>query len=253
MIESTKQENFTTELEQIKAEYLNPNPGRKVDQKIINLVSEFVIPRLSGDRILELGVGDQIWTPKLLEKFASVTSIDASPGLLVSMQEKLADHPNGKQWSSVCSFFEDYQPDELFDTVLATFVLDLVDNPSLILRLAYQNWLKPGGKLVVVVPHALSLHRRLSVKLGLASYPGEFEPGRQLRHKHDFTCYEMAKLITEVGFEIIEQKGMFTKALPNSGLVSCSDEQLRGLFELGLDLPIEYSATIYFLAEKKLD
>ncbi len=44
-------------------------------------------------------------------------------------------------------------------------------------------------------------------------------------------------------------KGMFTKSLPNSFLTNCNSEQLSGLFELGLELPIEYSAGIFFLAE----
>lgn len=251
MIESTKQES-TRELEQINTEYLNPTKDRGVDQKILNMISDLVISGLSGESILELGVGDQIWTPKLLQKFADVTSIDGSSGLLAAMEAKLADKPHGKRWTPVCSLFEDYQPDQPFDTVLATFVLEHVDNPSLILHLAYHNWLKPGGQLAVVVPHALSLHRRLAVKMGLASYPGELgETDRRIGHKYAFTCYKMEELIVEAGFEIIEQKGMFTKALPNNILVSCSDQQLRGLFELGLDLPIEYSATIYFLAQTK--
>jgi 2-polyprenyl-3-methyl-5-hydroxy-6-metoxy-1,4-benzoquinol methylase len=237
-----------TELEQINAEYLNPTPDRGVDQKILDFVSDFVISRLSGDRILELGVGDQIWTPKLLDKFDDVTSVDGSSGLLAAMQEKLG----GKRWTSVCSLFEDYQPERTFDTVLATFVLEHVDNPEQILQLANQCWLKPGGRLAIVVPHALSLHRRLAVKMGLASYCGELgETDRRIGHKHAFTCYGMEKMLVEAGFQIIEQKGMFTKVLPNKMLVPCSDEQLRGLFELGLDLPIEYSTTIYFLAEKK--
>jgi 2-polyprenyl-3-methyl-5-hydroxy-6-metoxy-1,4-benzoquinol methylase len=254
MIELTKQVESTRELEQIETEYLNPTPDRGVDQKMVNLVSDEIISRLTGERILELGVGDQIWTPKLLDKFPDVTSIDASSGLLEAMKGKLANHPNGQHWSSVCSFFEDYQPHELFDTVLATFVLEHVDDPALIIHRAYQNWLKPKGKLAIVVPHALSLHRRLAVKLGIASYPGELgETDQRLGHKHNFICYEMEKIIVEAGFKIIEQKGMFTKVLPNSMLVSCSDQQLRGLFELGMDLPIEHSATIYFLAEKNLD
>jgi hypothetical protein len=61
----------------------------------------------------------------------------------------------------------------------------------------------------------------------------------------------MEKLIVDAGFKVIEKKGMFTKILPNSMLVQCSDEQLRGMFELGLELPIEYSAAIYFLAETR--
>ena len=43
---------------EIHEEYLKPTPDRKVDQKLLELVSDYVIPRLRGERILELGVGD---------------------------------------------------------------------------------------------------------------------------------------------------------------------------------------------------
>lgn len=238
-----------SELDTMKDEYLSPTPDRSVDQKILELISDFVVAKVTGERILELGVGDQVWTPKLVGRFADVTSIDGSAELLAAMQRRLA----GKRWTPIRSLFEEYEPDQPFDTILATYVLEHVDNPSMILGLAHRIWLKDGGRLIVVVPHALSLHRRLAVKMGLASYPGELgDTDRRMGHKRCLTCYEMEKLIVDAGFGVVEKKGMFTKVLPNSMLVQCSDEQLRGMFELGLELPIEYAAAIYFLAENRL-
>lgn len=236
------------ELDSFKNEYLSPTPDRRVDQQVLGLVCEFVISKLAGERVLELGVGDQVWTPKLLEKFGSVTSIDGSQELLSAMQLKLP----GKRWTPVHSFFEEYDPEQRFDTVLMTYVLEHVDDPFLILQRARRHWVSEGGRLAVVVPHALSLHRRLAVKMGLVSFPGELgDTDRRMGHKHCFTSYEMEKLIFNAGFRIIERKGMFTKVLPNSMLSQCSDGQLRGLFELGLELPIEYSAAVFFLAQPR--
>ncbi len=236
------------DLDIFKSEYLLPTPDRRVDQNILGLVAEYVISRLDGERILELGVGDQVWTPKLIEKFTQVTSIDGSKELLSAMQQKLS----GGNWTPVLSFFEDYQPEQRFDTVLVTYVLEHVDDPFLILEYARRRWIKEGGKLAIVVPHALSLHRRLAVKMGIASYCGELgDTDRRMGHKRCLTCYEMEKMIVGAGFRIVEQKGMFTKVLPNSMLNQCGDGQLRGLFDLGLELPIEYSAAIFFLAEPR--
>jgi 2-polyprenyl-3-methyl-5-hydroxy-6-metoxy-1,4-benzoquinol methylase len=229
-----------------QAEYLHPTPDRKVDQKVLDLVSDYVISRLSGDRILELGVGDQVWTPKLLNKCGEVVTVDGSAALLAAMKRKVPEH----RWKPVLSLFEEYEPGSRFDTVVATYIIEHVDDPALIFSLARRKWLKDGGKLVVVVPHALSLHRRLAVKMGLAAYPGELgDTDRRMEHKWCFTYSAMEELIVKAGFKILEEKGMFTKLLPNSMLVQCSDAQLRGMFELGLELPIEYSAAIYFLAE----
>ncbi|MCI0486187.1 MAG: class I SAM-dependent methyltransferase [Blastocatellia bacterium] len=231
-----------------KAEYLNPTPDRVVDQKLLGMVSDFIVPKLTGERILELGAGDQVWTPKLLDRFPDVTTVEGSAELLHALQLQLA----GRRWTPVCSLFEQYQPDQLFDTVLASYILEHVDDPSLIIKLARERWLKEKGRLAVVVPHALSLHRRLAVKMGIASYPGELgDTDHRMEHHWCFTCYDMEKLIVDAGFDVLEKKGLITKLLPNSLMVDCNDEQLKGMFELGLELPIEYSAAIYFLAEAR--
>jgi 2-polyprenyl-3-methyl-5-hydroxy-6-metoxy-1,4-benzoquinol methylase len=228
--------------------YLQPSPAAQADQKIMALVADFVIPRLTGERLLELGVGHQVWTDRLLERFREVTTVEGSAELLARLGESIRT----PSWTPVHSLFEEYSPVEPFDTVLASYVLEHVDDPALILRKAHEEWLKPGGRIVVTVPHALSLHYRLGVKMGLASYLGELgESDYLLGHRYVFTKWEMERLLVEAGFRIVEVQGLMTKLLPNSFLAQCTDEQLRGMFELGLELPIEYSASVYFQAEKK--
>src|SRR5262245_20265361 len=177
-----------------QAEYLDPTPDRKVDQKILDLVSDYVISRLSGNRILELGVGDQVWTPKLLNKCGEVVTVDGSAALLAAMGRKVPEH----RWKPVLSLFEEYEPDSRFDTVVATYIIEHVDDPALIFSLARRKWLKAGGKLVVVVPDALSLHRRLAVKMGLAAYAAELgDTDRRMEHKWCFTYCAMTELIVK--------------------------------------------------------
>jgi trans-aconitate methyltransferase len=245
-------EQLHEELETVKKEYLQPTPDRQVDTSIAQFISDFVISRLSGTRLLELGVGDQIWTPKLVEKFPHVTSIDASQELLDVMGSTLAAKGKADRWTPVTTYFEDYVPEQRFDSMVATYVLEHVDDPAEIIGRANTHWLEPGGLISIVVPHALSLHRRLAVKMGMNAWPGQLgETDRRLGHKNCFTCYDMEKLLVDAGFEIVERRGMFTKLLPNILMVPCSEQQLRGMFELGLDLPIEYSSAIYFQGRKK--
>ena len=232
------------ELDAKQHEYLNPTQDRMADQKIIRLVADYAIGRVEGERVLEMGVGDQIWTPRLVKKYKHVTTIEGSQVLLDAMRKSL----NVLSWTPVCTLFEEYEPKEKFDTVFATYVLEHVDDPAAIVRQVKEKWLKPGGKLVVIVPHALSLHRRLAVCMGMIKYPGDLgEADHLVEHHRCFTCYEMHKLLVEAGYKVVESKGMITKVLPNSMLAQCTDEQLRGLFNLGLELPIEYAGAIYFL------
>src|ERR1051325_4769735 len=188
--------------------YLRPTPDWVVDQKLIDMAAEFVTARLRGPRVLELGVGAQVWTPSLLRQFEFVTSLDASAELLDAMALTLAGTSEGRRWTPVHTYFEDYVPEQRFDTVVATYVLEHVDDPGLVLRRARTLWLRPGGLLAVVVPHALSLHRRLAVKMGIASRPDELgESDRRLGHKHCFTHFEMRRLIEDAGLTVEEQFG----------------------------------------------
>ena len=239
------------ELEKVNREYLAPSPDRDVDKVVLGFCAEYVVDRLPADRerVLELGLGDQVWTPKLLAKFPHVTSIDGSKALLDTMAESLAGKESADRWTPVLTMFEDYTPERKFDLTLATFVLEHVDDAYRIIERARTHWLEPNGMLAVMVPHALSLHRRLAVTLGLSQYPAQLgETDRRMGHKICFDYMQMEKMLVDAGYSVVERKGMFTKALPNSLLTGCSHNQLKGLFNLGLELPIEYSASIYFLS-----
>ncbi len=56
-------------------------------------------------------------------------------------------------------------------------------------------------------------------------------------------------MMSDSEFKVCDMKGFFTKPLPNQLLSDCSDQQLKGLFDLGLELPIEYAGIIYFVGE----
>ena len=62
--------------------------------------------------------------------------------------------------------FEDFRPAEAFDVVVMEHVLEHVEDPVGILKLA-KPWLAPGGQVVIGVPNAHSFHRLAAVKMGL--------------------------------------------------------------------------------------
>jgi len=237
------------DLDDLSDEYIRPTPDRVVDQKLFEYISDYVIGRLEGTRVLELGVGDQAWTSKLLKRFPDVTTVDGSARLLDVTRQHIQDHSG---WTPVHALFEEYTPEERFDLVLATYVLEHVDSVEVILGRARKRWLAPGGRIAVAVPHALSLHRRLAVTMGLVDHASDLgETDARMGHRRCLTWQEMEEYLVNAWFEVIEREGLFSKALPNDLLAACTDEQLKGLVELGLELPIEYSAVIYFLAEVK--
>lgn len=230
-------------------EYLTPTSDRVVDQKFVKLIADYILERVRGQSVLELGVGDQVWTPMLVRQFSKVTTVDGSPVLLKAMGERL-ESKGVSNWTPVVSYFENYRPKEKFDLIFATYILEHVDDPRVILEAARDHWLVKGGRMVICVPHALSFHRRLAVKMGLISRPNELgETDHRMEHQRCFTYLEMEELIESVGLKVAEKRGTIFKPFPNKQLESCNDLQLKALFELGLELPIEYGGGLYYQVE----
>jgi len=236
----------TNDLDRIGQTYLDTTPEQGVNNAIMEMLADFTLQRLPPGRLLEMGVGGQVWTPKLVERFDDVTTVDGSQVLLDEMSTLLS----ADNWTPVCAMFEDYEPSKLFDVVISSMVLEHVDDPALVLRRVY-DWLVPGGVVAVLVPHALSLHRRLAVTMGLSQSPADLGPAdMRLGHRRCMTYLELEELLADCGFEVIENHGLYAKLLPNDVLTHCSEAQLRAMFELGLELPIEYAALLYFLARR---
>lgn len=227
-----------TELEEISSQYLDRTPDREVDAFLIGEIAKRVCRDLQGESVIELGVGDRAWTPLLLERFERVVSVDGSAALIEKVGEELSE----VRWTGVVSMFEQFTPDEQAQVVLATYVLEHVDHPELVLART-RTWVRDDGLLVVIVPNAGSLHRRLAQAMGLVDDPTALgEADRRLGHKRVFTVADLTGAVEAAGFAIESIEGFLAKTLPNSLLVHCTDAQLTGLVDLGRELPTELAA-----------
>lgn len=233
-------------LEKISNEYLVPNPGRIVDKKLMSLIAKEILAYIEGPEILEMGFGDDEWTSKIINKNGHTNIVDASGILIKKSKEKYGDNITTYE-----SLFEYFNPDKKFDTIIASYVLEHVDDPVEVLKKATE-WLKPNGKLIAIVPHAGSLHRRLAVSMGLLENVTDLgSTDQQLGHRRVYTLDSFSEDITKSGLFIEEKLGLFTKLLPQSLMCDISDDMLNGLMELSKRLPIEYAASITFICTKK--
>jgi len=236
-----------SELEEISRQYLDRTPDREVDAFLIAEIAQRVCQDLSGESVIELGVGDRAWTPLLLERFERVVSVDGSAALIKKVAEELSE----PRWTGVVSMFEHFTPTDRAEVVLATYVLEHVDNPEEVLARA-RTWVSDDGLLVVIVPNAGSLHRRLAQAMRLVDDPTALgEADRRLGHKRVFTVDTLSAAVKEAGFAIESIEGFLAKTLPNSLLVQCSDAQLAGLVDLGRALPTDLAAAICLRARPR--
>ena len=190
------------------------------------------------DRVIELGYGEGVTLSRLSPLARDYAVVEGAPSLVKLMAR---DHPTVQV---VQALFEDHQPAELCDKLLALHVLEHVDDPVQLAR-HLRSWLKPSGEIVVVVPNRESLHRQLAVLMGL-------QPSLDTLSARDHfvghqRVYDLALLelhLGEAGFEIFERRGFFLKTLPNGMMLDHSPAFIQALNLLGDRLPVHLTANL---------
>lgn len=248
MTSSVQTESEMERLDRVAQEYREPDAGRRVDQKLISLLVSRAVPWMKGPEVLEMGSGDDQWTERMVEHFGHSHLVDGSFTLIEAARRKY-----GRRLTAYHSLFEDLDPGKKFDTVLCSLVLEHVEDPAEVLAKA-GTWLKPHGRLVVIVPNAFSLHRRLAVKMGLARAGDELgESDVRLGHRRVFTIASIEAAMADAELHIVRKAGWFTKLLPQRMMTEFPDALLGGLMGLGDELPMEYACFLAFECRKARD
>jgi 2-polyprenyl-3-methyl-5-hydroxy-6-metoxy-1,4-benzoquinol methylase len=241
MTAPVQNESEMARLDRVAQEYRQPDAGRRVDQKLISLLVGRAIPWMNGPEVLEMGSGDDQWTQRMIEHFGHSHLVDGSRTLIEAARKKY-----GAKLTAYHSLFEELNPGKQFDTVLSSLVLEHVEDPAKVLATA-AKWIKPEGRLVVIVPNALSLHRRLAVAMGLIRAADELgESDVRLGHRWVFTIASIEEAIAGAGLKIVRKAGWLTKPLPQSMMTEFSDALLEGLMKLGDELPMEHACFLAF-------
>lgn len=191
---------------------------------------------------LELGSADGQMTRFLVNDFETLTSVDGSKELL----DQIPDAPN---LTKIHSYFEDLKLDRQYNTIILEHILEHVDNPVEIMRLA-KGWLAPGGVMLMGVPNALSLHRLAAVKMGLLKSPYELnERDYQVGHQRVYDIDTFLADAASAGLKVIKSGGMFLKPLSNKQIESqWTEEMMEGFYELGKDFP-RHAGELYAVCE----
>lgn len=201
------------------------------DRRLIGYRFRSMLPYVTARRVLELGSGDGVMTAMLAEHFEHVTVVEGSRHLL----DAIPDRPNLEK---VHSLFEAFSPAQPFDAIIMEHVLEHVEDPVGILKLA-TPWLAPEGVIVVGVPNANSFHRLAAVKMGLLPDVHALNArDHEVGHRRVYDWDSLRADITAAGLEVAHMDGVFFKPLSNGQIDQhWSDEMIEGFYELGKDFP----------------
>lgn len=213
------------------------------DKRLIRFRHQTLKPHMQGPKGLELGPAEGEMTQFLVEDFEHLTVVDGAGELLARI-------PEHKKLEKVHSLFEDYRPQQRFNTIVMEHILEHVDKPVALLEMA-REWLAPKGKILIGVPNGHSIHRLVAVKMGLLAQPCELNPrDHMLGHRRVYTTETLKSDIHAAGLKLAEMGGVFFKPLSNQQIQDhWTEEMIQGFYELGKDFP-EHAAELYAVCEK---
>jgi 2-polyprenyl-3-methyl-5-hydroxy-6-metoxy-1,4-benzoquinol methylase len=204
-------------------------------------------PHLRGKSVLEMGCADGEMTQWLAGEFELVTVVDGSKTFLEEAKVRIGALGNVRY---IHSMFENYLPEQAFDTIMMTHILEHLDDPILVLKRA-RKWLAREGRILIAVPNANSLHRFVGVKMGMLKAVDSLnEQDKLLGHKRVYTPRLLKEHINSAGLVIKKSGGIMIKPLSNRQIeATWSDELIEAFFKLGEDFP-ELCSEIYAVTSK---
>lgn len=213
------------------------------DYKLTEMNYLSLKPYFKGKNLLELGPAMGHMTKFLVNDFENVSVVEGSKELLDLI-------PNYDNIEKHHSYFEEFETDKKFDTIIMSHVLEHIENPIKILKLI-SRWLSENGVIIISVPNSKSLHRLAAVEMGLLE--SEYELNQRdldLGHYRVYDLNSLKKDIIESSLKIIDEGGVFLKPVSNGQIDdNWTVEMIDGFYKLGKKFP-EFCAEIFVVCTK---
>jgi 2-polyprenyl-3-methyl-5-hydroxy-6-metoxy-1,4-benzoquinol methylase len=199
----------------------------------------------SNSKILELGFGEGNFTEELVKRNYNPTILDGSEILLEKAKLKFKNLVKTEH-----ALFEEFNPQTNYDAILATHVLEHVDDPVLLLE-RMRNWLSPNGIIIIIVPNCESIHRQLAVIMELQSNLDTLgERDKLVGHQRVYSFDTLESDIVKAGYNILDKKGFFLKVLPNSMMLNFNPKLIEALNQISNILPNNLLGNIGIVIKK---
>lgn len=161
-----------------------------------------------GDSLLDMPCGDGTLTALMAPKFKRVVGLDASSKHLALARKTL---PSAELHEAL---IEDFATKERFDTITMINILEHVIDPVMVLRKA-ASFLSDTGVLLVHVPNAKAINRRLAVLMGTLTECEELSPFdiQVVGHRRSYSLSSLCADIGHADLKVRATGGVFYKML----------------------------------------
>ncbi len=163
---------------------------------------------IHGQSLLDLACGDGLMTEMFARRVTRVVGVDANGEHLAEARKRL---PLAEFHECL---IEDLDLTEKFSTVLMLEVLEHVIDPVALLRKA-AFFLAEDGVMIVHVPNAVAINRKLAVLMGSLESCEELSPFdlNIAGHRRSYTLQTLCRDIEAAGLHTVKTGGIFYKIL----------------------------------------
>jgi 2-polyprenyl-3-methyl-5-hydroxy-6-metoxy-1,4-benzoquinol methylase len=202
------------------------------------LVFRTIEPFLIKGHGLELGCSDGYMTELLAARLDHLDVVDGSSSFL-----EVARKRNISNVTYNLALFEEYESVNKYDYVFASFILEHVLDPLLVLRMI-RLVLKPGGLVFLTVPNARALSRQMAMHMNLIDDLKALTQNDLMHgHRRVYDRVSFNSDLRQAGLKTVMECGLMLKILADfqmdklidNGVLQ--DKQIDGLYKLGLEYP----------------
>jgi 2-polyprenyl-3-methyl-5-hydroxy-6-metoxy-1,4-benzoquinol methylase len=158
--------------------------------------------------LLDLACGDGLLTALFAPHFERVVGVDAAAVHLAAARERLP----GVEFHEC--LIEELTLSERFDSIFMLNILEHVLDPILVMQKA-ASFLKEDGVLIVQVPNANAINRKIAVLMGTLESCEELSPFdlNIAGHRRSYTLATLTADIVQAGLSVKATGGVFYKML----------------------------------------
>ena len=215
---------------------------RYMTRSTIGIVQKFC----NQKTVLNLGLGNGLVANEISKICRHQTIVEGSEKII---HEFFHPMQNTKIENKL---FENISISKTFEVVLANHVLEHVDDPVTLMRDVLSRLLSKKGILIVTVPNAESLHRRIGVQLSLLDDIYQLNSSDiNAGHKRVYDLQLLKTHIQESNMYITEYGGYNIKLTSLNQMKHWDDGLLNAIFEISKTVSPEICANIWVCIKNK--